>query len=61
MSDWLDKREEGAGKRFLKNKVGFATDICKRFKESDLDYRDLRQKIDTVCTQILKWNGIVLK
>ena len=57
ISDWIEKSDAGNGRRFLKDKVGYAATFCSSLIESDLDCGDLRQKVDTVCAQIRKWNG----
>lgn len=55
----LDGIEPDAGKKFLRNKNGFAEEVAAlTTREMLAESLDLGQKLDALCDQIRRWNGL---
>ncbi len=58
-ADYLDKINEGEGKKFSANKVKFASQISNHLEVADLSTRlNLREKMDDVIRKIKMWNKL---
>lgn len=58
-ADYLDKIKDGEGKRFLANKVKFASQILNNMDVADLSTRlDLKEKMTDVVKKIKIWNKL---
>jgi putative ATP-dependent endonuclease of OLD family len=55
----LEGLKAGEGKRYLVNKVRFASQICPLLTKDSLSgWLDLAGQLDQVTSRILKWNGM---
>lgn len=57
-SEFLDGLKDSEGKRFLRNKVLYAEQICPHITVEDMaGIFDLKAKINEACNRIRSWNG----
>lgn len=58
MSSYLDRIKSGEGKKFLRNKVLFAEQVCQHLSKEDvINKLDLGKQIIKACDFICRWNG----
>ncbi len=57
IEDYLDKLENGLGKKFLKDKIGYAKIFTTDVKKEDYEHNlDLDEQMKNVISAITKWN-----
>lgn len=58
IEDYLDKLENGLGKKFLKDKIGYAKIFTTDVKKEDYEHNlDLDEQMKNVISEITKWNS----
>ena len=59
ISEFLDKIKKGKGQAFLRDKVGFAAEVCPHITEKGISQTlDLAKQLDEVCKRIRNWNNL---